>query len=140
YRGGERKFLGFRAKIGYSILTRDLERIDELLIGVIEAGADELGGVSFQTSRLKSIRENVRKEALLAARRKAEIYAEAAGVSVGSVCEIEDLNPSVVSGDSERGMHSPATIPLDEDVPPVKAIDPGAIVVGAAVNVKFEIV
>lgn len=139
YRSGERRFLGYRAKLGYSILTRDLDRIDELLIGVIEAGADELGGVSFQTSRLKSIRENVRKEALLAARRKAEIYAEAAGVSVGCVCEIEDVNPTVVSGESERGMHNVSAVPLEDDGAPTKATDPGAIVVGAAVNVKFEI-
>lgn len=136
YRNGERRFLGYRAQIGYSILTRDLDRIDELLIGVIEAGGDELGGVHFQTSRLKTVRENVRKEALLAAHRKAEIYAEAAGVRVGRVCEIEDLNPEMVSGESERGMHS---LPVEDDAATVKAVDPGAIVVGAAVNVKYEI-
>ncbi len=136
YRNGESRFLGYRARIGYSILTRDLDRIDELLIGVVEAGADELGGVTFQTSRLKTIRENVRKEALLAAHRKAEIYAEAAGVGVGAVSEIEDMNPAMVSGESERGMHG---VPVEDDVPAIKATDPGAIVVGAAVNVIYEI-
>lgn len=136
YRNGETKFLGYRAQVGYSILTRDLERIDELLIGVIAAGADQLGGVDFQTTRLKSIRENVRKEALLAARRKAEIYADAAGVTVGSVIEIKDENPGMVSGESERGMHVTG---VDEDSGCEKAIDPGAIVVGAAVSVVFEI-
>nr|WP_143547599.1 SIMPL domain-containing protein [Rhodopirellula sp. SM50] len=67
---------------------------------------------------------------------KAEIYAEAAGVGVGRVSEIEDMNPGIVSGDAERGMHGAA---MEDDPPTVRAADPGAIVVGAAVNVIYEI-
>lgn len=136
YRNGVSKFLGYQASLGYSIVIRDLDRIDELLIGAIDSGADELDGVKFFTSRLKAIREDVRRSALEAAYRKAQIYAEAAGVDVGVVCGIEDMNPEIVSGRSERGMHDS---PEGENVDVTKAVDPGAIVVGAAVNVRYRI-
>ena len=136
YRKGESRFLGYQARLGYSIVLRDLNRIDELLIGVIQAGADEFDRVRFLTSRLKTVREDVRRSALAAARRKAEIYADAASIQVGDVCGIEDLNPNMASSHSERGMHES---PEGDNLDVTKAVDPGAIVVSAAVNVRYRI-
>ena len=136
YRSGESYLLGYQARLGYSIVMHELDRLDELLIGVIDAGADELDGVTFQTSQLKTIREDVRLRAVEASRRKAEVYAESAGVKVGAVCGIEDMNPDMVSGRSERGMHGITEL---EDSNAMKAVDPGAIVVGAAVSVRYQI-
>ena len=52
------------------------------------------------------------------------------------VIMVEDSNPNQVTGESERGMPS-----LDsyDDMPGDRAVDPGAIVVGAAVTATVEI-
>jgi hypothetical protein len=54
---------------------------------------------------------------------------------VGQVLAIEDVNPESLSGHSES--HS-FREPLPVDDP--GAIDPGAITIGAAVNVLYELV
>ena len=85
---------GFFANISYHIISRDTKRVDDLVLGLVTSGeVEHLHNVSFHTKRLKEIRETVRKDAMLNARRKADIYAEAAGSAVGEVLQIEDLDP-----------------------------------------------
>jgi uncharacterized protein YggE len=136
YTGRENRFVGYEAKIGYSIILRDLDRVEEVLAGLIDAGANELTSVTFQTTRLKEIRADARRRAVAAAREKAELYCTAAGMSVGRVVAIEDVNPEELSGRYEGHVHRE---PIIDDPGELKAIDPGAITVGAAVNVIYEI-
>jgi uncharacterized protein YggE len=139
YTGGENKFVGYQARITYSIIVRELDRVESLLAGLIASGANELTSVSFQTTRLREVRAEARRRAIAAAKEKAELYCSAAGVSVGRVLSIEDVNPEVLSGRHEGHMHV-AQEPTVDDPGEMKAIDPGAITVGAAVNVLYEIV
>jgi uncharacterized protein YggE len=136
YNGRENRFVGYEAKIGYSIMLRDLDRVEEVLTGLIEAGANELTSVTFQTTQLKEIRADARRRAVAAAREKAELYGSAAGVSVGRVMAIEDVNPEELSGRYEGHVHRE---PVIDDPGELMAIDPGAITVGAAVNVVYAI-
>ena len=92
--------------------------------------------MTFQTTRLKDVRADARRQAILAAREKAEVYASAAGISLGHVIGIEDVNPEVLSGRSES--HVKRELSTD-DPGEQKAIDPGAITVGAAVTVMIAI-
>jgi hypothetical protein len=60
-----------------------------------------------------------------------------AGVNVGSVLAINDVNPELMSGRSEGHTYrEPAAV---DDMSEPGAIDPGAISVGAAVNVLNRI-
>ena len=136
YSNGEQLFVGYQARIGYSVFLRELDRVDEVVAGLITAGANELNAVTFQTTRLKDVRADARRQAILAAREKAEVYASAAGISLGHVIGIEDVNPEVLSGRSES--HVKRELSTD-DPGEQKAIDPGAITVGAAVTVIFAI-
>ena len=136
YSGGVRKFSGYEAKIGYSLVVRDLDLVEDILTGLIDAGANELASVTFETSRLREVREEARKRAIAAARAKAEVYATASGIALGNVVLIEDVNPEVLTGRSESHVHrEPA---LDDSVE-IGAVDPGAITVGAAVKVVYAI-
>src|SRR5690349_11612051 len=42
YTNNENRFVGYRARIGYGIVLRDLDRVDAVLTELIEAGANEL--------------------------------------------------------------------------------------------------
>ena len=138
FSNGESHFLGYQAKIGFNVVLREMDRVDGLLTGLIKAGANELTSVTFETTQLQAIRADARRRAVAAARAKAELYCEAAGVGVGQVLAIEDVNPESLSGHSEsHSFREP--LPVDDPGDP-GAIDPGAITVGAAVNVLYELV
>ena len=138
YANGESKFIGYQARIAFNVVVREMDKLDPLLSGLIETGANELTGVRFETTRLKELRADARRRAVVAAREKAELYCAAAGVAVGSVVEIEDVNPEVLTGRKEGHMLR-EVMPVD-DAGASGAIDPGAIAVGAAVNVVYQIV
>jgi uncharacterized protein YggE len=131
----EQKFIGYRTNVEFRVIVSDLNRVEEILAGVVDAGANNIHHVHFQTTRLKEIRAEVRRQAIVAARNKAEVYCAAAGVVLGEVIHIEDINPDQLQG---REGHHVVQVPLEDDGE-VKAFDPSSIVVGGAVRVAYNI-
>ena len=136
FTGGEQRFVGYAARIGFNVVLRDMDQVEETLSGLIGAGANELTSVSFQTSRLRAVRADARRRAIAAAREKAELYCAAAGIAAGDVLVIEDANPEFVTGRNEGHVHRE---PVVDDTGELKAMDPAAIAVGAAVTVLYGI-
>ena len=136
HEGGESQFMGYKAILNYNIVLREVERLEEIIVGLIDAGANNLGSVTFETTRLKELRQDARIRAVQSARAKAEVYANAAGVNVGEVVAIEDVNPDVL--ESGNSMHVRRVLNI-EDAGDVDAVDPGAITVGAAVYILYHL-
>ncbi|MEM8533280.1 MAG: SIMPL domain-containing protein [Chloroflexota bacterium] len=134
---GENRFLGYEAKVAFRVLLHDLDRTEDILTGIVDAGVNEISTVDFQTSRLKEMRAEVRRRAVAAAREKASVYGAAAGVEIGSILHIEDVNPETLQGRYEA--HSSREPQVDDDGPP-RVFDPSSIVVGAAVRIHFQLV
>jgi uncharacterized protein YggE len=134
--GKERVFLGYEARTTLSVRLTDLRRFEEILAGVVQAGANQIQGTEFQTTRLLDLRAQARRGAFAAARRKGELYAEEAGVRLGEVLHVEDVNPDAVRG---RGSHGADASALESDDDGTKASTPGSIQVQAAVQVMFAI-
>jgi uncharacterized protein YggE len=137
YIGNENRFVGYKAKIEFNVIVREMDSVDALLTGLINAGANELTSVTFQSTRLKDLRAEVRRRAVAAAREKAELYCQAAGMAAGRVLAIEDVNPESLSGRHESHSYR-EPMPVDDPGEP-GALDPGAITTGAAVNVLYSI-
>lgn len=136
FQNGVERREGYTAKIGFNVLLRNLDQVEELLIGAVDAGANSIEGVEFQTSRLMEHRAEARRRAVEAARDKAGHYCKAAGVQLGRVLHIEDVNPDVLTG--KREGHIMIQVEPD-DSGEFSAIDPGAIAIGGAVQVAFAI-
>lgn len=136
YTGGEQRFVGYTAETVFRVLLHDLSRMEEVLIGIVDAGANEVRAVELQTSRLKEIRAEARRRAVSAAREKAENYANAAGVTLGPVIHIEDVNPDRILSRQEGHVAREAR---SDDDQPAHAFDPGSVTIGGAVIVAFEI-
>jgi uncharacterized protein YggE len=136
YADGEQRFAGYAARIGFSVVLRNMDQVEETVTGLIGAGANELTSVTFQTSRLREVRADARRRAIAAAREKAELYCAAAGVVAGAVLAIEDANPEFVTGRNGGHVHRE---PVVDDPGEVKAMDPAAIDVGAAVHVLYAL-
>ena len=135
FTGGEQHFVGFVARTGFRVLLRDLDHMEAVLTGVVDAGANSVSPIELQTSRLQEIRAEARRHAVQAAREKAENYCKAAGVTLGPVTHIEDVDPNVLRGTAEG--HVIRETQADDDEGAFRAFDPGSIVVSAAVMVSF---
>ena len=133
---GEQKFLGYAARVSFHVNLFDLDRVEDILTGLVDAGANEVDEMTFGSSRLKELRADTRRRAVAAAREKAVVYGEAAGVGVGQVLHIEDVNPSALRGSEGHVRVEPRI----DDEGEAGAFDPGSITVGAAVLVAYELV
>lgn len=135
--GQTQKFIGYRARVSFRIVIDQLDIVERLLTDAVDAGANEVSSVKYHTTQLRELRAQARREAVAAARVKAEVYAEAAGISLGHVLHIEDVNPESTV---YRGGHVEATgaDPQDEDIVS-GTLRSGSLVVNAAVMVTWSI-
>src|SRR5215469_3034615 len=98
YRKGLR-ITNFTAEQSLSITVRDLSKLDAVMDAVIAAGANQIGGIEYQSSDLRKYRDQARDAAALAAREKAEALAKALGNQIGKTYSIEEVpQPEGYSG------------------------------------------
>jgi uncharacterized protein len=57
---------------------------------LVGAGANDIGGIAFSVSNASKLLDGAREQAMADARRKAEIYAKAAGVALGEPLNISE--------------------------------------------------
>lgn len=84
------RIAGFVASNDISIRVRDFARLGELLDRLLRDGANQFSGVSFSVQDPTPLVDEARRRAVADARRKAELYAEAAGLSLEQVLEIRE--------------------------------------------------
>ena len=89
-RTGPAHLNGFRVSNQLTVKIRDIAHIPAVLDRAIEVGANEMSGIEFVVSEESKLRDQARAAAVDDARRKAELYAKAAGVKVGPVAEIAE--------------------------------------------------
>jgi uncharacterized protein len=131
--GSERKFLGYRCQASFVVESRELDGVQQLLVDVVTAGANEIQDVTFDVIDKPALRAEARRAAVAAARRKAQLYAEAAGVGVGALLHIEDVDPDKLGEGAYRSHSSARSEASAED------LAPGHVVVSAAVILGFAI-
>ena len=86
----EPRITGFRASNMLSVRVRDLDRLGDILGAVTGDGANQLSGLSFGVSDSDEVMNEARRDAVADARAKADLYAEAAGVSLGRILSIDE--------------------------------------------------
>ncbi|MFE1991039.1 SIMPL domain-containing protein [Streptomyces parvulus] len=89
--GSERRLLGYRCQASYSVETRALDDLERLITDIVDAGAHRIDGVEFDVLDEQALRDEARRRAVAVARRKAQVYAEAADVRLGPVLHIQDV-------------------------------------------------
>lgn len=88
--GDGRTLLGYRCQASWSVETEALDGLEQLIVDVVGAGAHRIDGVEFDVLGRPALRDEARRRAVAAARRKAQVYAEAADVRLGPVLHIQD--------------------------------------------------
>ena len=89
-RSGPSTVVGYRASNRVTIKVRDVTKIAGVIDILVAAGANEVGGINFVVSQASKLLDDIRDKAIADARRKAEIYAKAAGVTLGEPLSISE--------------------------------------------------
>lgn len=84
YNNGNRRRVGFEAQQMITLRIRDFDQYPVIMARLIELGVDGISQVQFVYSKADEIREELRLEAIMAAKAKAETIAAALGVHVGA--------------------------------------------------------
>jgi uncharacterized protein len=88
--GAPSTITGYRASNRVTIRLRDVTKVASVIDLLVAAGANDIGGINFQVSQASKLLDEAREQAIADARRKAEIYAKAAGVTLGSPLSISE--------------------------------------------------
>ena len=89
-RPGPSAVVGYRASNRVTVRLRDVAKTAGIIDVLVGAGANELGGINFVVSQASKLLDEAREKAIADARRKAEIYAKAAGVTLGEALSISE--------------------------------------------------
>jgi uncharacterized protein len=94
-RTGASPIVGYRASNRVTIRLRDETKVAGVIDTLVGAGANDIGGVSFSVSQTSKLLDDIREQAVADARRKAEIYAKAAGVTLGAPLSISEAGAAI---------------------------------------------
>jgi uncharacterized protein YggE len=89
-RTGSSPITGYRASNRVTIRLRDVTKVANVIDVLVSAGANDIGGINFTVSQPSKHLDEAREKAVADARRKAEIFAKAAGVTLGEPLSISE--------------------------------------------------
>jgi uncharacterized protein YggE len=94
-RTGPSAIVGYRASNRVTVRLRDVAKLANVIDTMVGAGANDIGGINFTVSNASKLLDDAREQAIADARRKAEIYAKASGVTLGAPLNISEESNSV---------------------------------------------
>jgi uncharacterized protein YggE len=126
--GANPDYAGFEAGNTLRVLVRDLAQLGDVLGAALEDGVNRLSGPDFALSDPQAATDEARRAAVSDARAKAELYAAAAGVTLGSVLSISEPG-AAIDGVRPMMMETARSVP----------VAPGETEIAASVTVVFAI-
>ncbi|MGB8401075.1 SIMPL domain-containing protein [Bradyrhizobium sp.] len=108
---GPPTIVAYRASNRVMIRLRDVAKVASVIDVLVGAGVNDIGGINFVVSQASKLLDDAREKAIADARRKAEIYAKVAGVTLGQPLGIsEEGSPApVFRGNMAVGGRAAAT-------------------------------
>ena len=89
-KGNEQRITGFQASNQVTAKIRDVAKTADVVDRLVAAGVNDIGGIQFVVSAPSKPLDTAREAAMADAKRKAEIYAKAAGVMLGPATMISE--------------------------------------------------
>jgi uncharacterized protein YggE len=123
------KIVGYQVTNEVRVTIRDIATSGGILDKVVSAGANQVNGISFDSADRQTPADAALADAIADARRQAEIMAEAAGVRL---VRVVNINASSGGGPVYARME---TMAMDSSVP----VMPGQREVNANANITWEI-
>lgn len=124
---GESRITGYIASSDLRIEVTELSSLGGLLDAVVEAGVTQINSLQFDVSDKQPHLEDARRAAVADGMRKAEVFADAAGLVLGALSELAE------GGAVAMPMRMEASLARDSGVP----IAPGQITFSADVTMRY---
>src|ERR1700731_4769589 len=115
---GPPTIVSYRASNRVTIRLHDVTKVAGVIDTLVGAGANDIGGINFMVSQSSKLLDEAREQALADARRKAEIYAKAAGVTLGAPISISEggaPGPILYRNKMPMGMATAAPVAQGEE-------------------------
>jgi uncharacterized protein len=114
------KLSGFTVSNQVNVTIRQIDKVGEILDRLLTTGATDVGEVEFLHADPGKVLDQAREAAIADARRKAELYAHASGLSLGGVTLITEDSGYAAPGQMAAvrvsgGMGAPVPIAAGED-------------------------
>lgn len=84
------KVVGYDVNNMVTAIIRKVDSLGAVLDGAVSSGSNTVNGISFAVSKPETMLDEARKLAVADARRKAEVYAAAAGFTLGEVISLSE--------------------------------------------------
>jgi len=131
-KGRQLELAGYEARYELEVTVHPPERVGLLVDEAVKAGANRLHGIRFGLRNLQAVQQQALQQAIADALRQARTLAEAAGVRLGPVISVDEVQLSTPAA-------PPAPMALasgQEAAPPIAA---GELAVEAWATVTFEL-
>jgi uncharacterized protein len=126
------KIVGYDVNNMVTVTVRKIEDLGSLLDVAVSSGSNTINSISFSVSKPETMLDDARKQAVIDARRKAEIYAVAGGFKLGNIIVLSEGSTVVppIAYMSKAGRAEAA------DAVPIAQ---GEQVLGVDVSITYEI-
>jgi len=125
------EIIGYVARTDLRVRVRDVPLLGRVLDDLTLAGVNRINGIAFALGDPRPMMDLARRDAVADARAKAELYAGAAGVSLGAVLSIQEANTAA----GPRPMMMAEARSMEFDMP----IAPGELTVAANVTITYAL-
>jgi uncharacterized protein YggE len=107
--------IGYTAANAITVRVRDLGKLGDLIDKVAVAGANRIDGIQFIVSNQEGLLDEARRKAVTDAKDKADLYARAAGFTLGKVMSLTEESGSPVPRPLGRAaaMSAAAPVPVE---------------------------
>jgi uncharacterized protein YggE len=127
------RIVGYTVSNNVTAHVKTLKNLGPILDALVQSGSNQIGGITFGIDEPKKVLDEARKKAVADARAKAELYAEAAGVSLGRVIHISEQ--TAITPPMPMMRMARAELAQDASVP----IAAGQQTVSATISITYEI-
>lgn len=127
------KLSGYDVSNTVTVIVHKIEGIGDLLDKAVTSGSNQINGVLFSVANPQDAMDAARKQAVLDAKRKADLYAAATSTSLGNVISLSEGASA-----EQQPIMMRAKMAAPSDAGPVP-IAQGEQVIGVDVNISWEI-
>lgn len=135
------EIVGYTISQMYEVKIRDFAKMNDVLSGVVAAGANDVSQISFTVDDMSKLRNEAKAEAIKNAKDQAEMIAKAGGFKLGKIVSVDEGGgmpvPMMYGKNAVLGMGGGAD--MAASAPSVAQIEPGSQEVVVDVMVRFEI-
>jgi len=123
------RIVGYQVTNTVRVQVNDVSKLGNVLDTVVSAGSNRINGIQFSIEERESLLKQARQRAIENARDKAKLFAQAAGVSLGSVVTIREQGGASPVPQPRYQMAAARSVPIAA----------GEQTITASVHVEYEL-